>query len=94
MANIRLNKIVYVLPTYSNGDFVCLSKQTVYMKNKTDFIVEDSLDDCVIDECRRSYNIEDDFNIAWFKSLKDARQYVASKNRKLKKVLEGVWEII
>lgn len=76
----RLNSSVWII-IYNNtydGNPYSLSKQKVYMKNKSEFITEEAIDVSKIDECRIAYSAED-YGRFWFKSLKDAKTYLKTK---------------
>lgn len=67
----RLNSYIWLI-VFVEGVPYTVSKQQVYMKNKTEFITEEAVCDGVIDEARYSYGVED-YGSSWFKSLKEAK---------------------
>lgn len=76
----RLNSSVWII-IYNNtydGTPYSLSKQKVYMKNKSEFITEEAIDVSKLDECRIAYS-SNEYGEFWFKSLKDAKTYLKTK---------------
>lgn len=91
MSNVRLNQNVYVI-TFSNGEPYCLTKGKVYMKNNNSFILEDMLSEATIEE----YKIPCDFDeegLRWFRTLKEAREYIKSKGYILIKTYDDCWNV-
>ena len=70
----QLDSYVYVI-TWCNSEPFCITKDRVYMKNKTDFITEDMLSGSVIEEYRQPMSVED-YGYYWTKTLKEAKELV------------------
>ena len=70
----QLDSYVYVI-TWCDSEPFCITKDKVYMKNKTDFITEDMLSSSVIEEYRQPMSVED-YGYYWTKTLKEAKELV------------------
>lgn len=84
---VRLGQKVFLL--YRNkhmNDWI--EQTTVYMRNNEAFLAPTILDDGLIDECRIEFRYED-YGKTWFKSLKEAKEYLnktIGTNYKLQKL--------
>jgi hypothetical protein len=72
----RLNSYIYVIEE-SDYDFqpVCIVKDKVYMRNATEFITEDMMNNSVDDDYKVPLSLEE-YGKRWFKTLEEAKEYV------------------
>ena len=70
----QLDSYVYVI-TWCDCEPFCISKDKVYMRNKTHFITEDMLSANVIEEYRQPMSVND-YGHYWTKTSKEAKEIV------------------
>ena len=70
----QLDSYVYVI-TWCNSEPFCITKDKVYMKNKTHFITGEMLSGSVIEEFRFPMSV-DNYGCNWTKTLKEAKELV------------------